>query len=69
MAAKRTYFTAKDMMSFSAYTHSDERRFKLQKECHEKVNKGMINPIPWSISERQVTQEDFEYWKENIHNK
>ena len=60
---KRSYYTKAEMIAFARYIVSDERRFQKQRECHEKIKKGMVNPTPWSISERQVTDEDFINWK------
>ena len=36
---------------------------ELSVQSLEKIKKGMVNPTPWSISERQVTDEDFINWK------
>jgi hypothetical protein len=65
----RSWLSKKEALSFAAYCHSDERRLKLQKECAAKVNAGTINPMPWSVLERIVTEEDFQHWKEHIQNK
>jgi hypothetical protein len=65
----RSWLSKKEAMSFSQYCHSDERRLKLQRECAVKVNAGTISPMPWSVLERVVTDEDFQYWKDNIQNK
>ena len=63
MKKQRTYFTKKDMLEFAQYCHSDERRLKKQIECREKIQKGTINPMPWSQAERIVEPQDLEDWK------
>jgi hypothetical protein len=61
--SKRTYFTKKDMISFSEYIVSDERRLKKQIECRDKINAGTINPMSWSQAERIIKPQDLEDWK------
>jgi CRISPR/Cas system-associated endonuclease Cas1 len=63
--AKRTYYTKAELMDFAKFTHSDDRRFKLQIELRDKIKKGMINPMPASLAERIVTEEDFNEWKKS----
>ena len=62
--AKKTYYTKADMLSFAKHIVSDERRLQKQIECREKIRKGTVNPIPWSIAERIVTVDDFNNWKD-----
>lgn len=59
----RSYYTKADLIDFAKHIVSDERRLRLQIECREKLKAGTINPIPWSIAERIVTEEDFREWK------
>ena len=63
MTKKRTYLTISESLEFAQWSHSDERRFKLQKELQQKIQKGMQNPTPLVIAVRQVTKEDLNDWK------
>lgn len=59
----RTYFTKAQMIDFAKFIVSDERRMKKQKECKQKLEAGMLDPIPWTILVRQVDEQDFVEWK------
>lgn len=63
MTKKRTYLTISESLEFAQWSHSDERRFKLQKELQQKIEQGMQNPTPLVIAVRQVTKEDLNEWK------
>ena len=60
---KRTYLTLTESLEFAQWTHSDERRFKLQRELKEKIDQGMQNPTPLVIAVRQVTKADLQEWR------
>ena len=63
MAKGKTYFTKADLISFGEYLLSDERRAKKQNATRAAANIGTIDPIPWSVSVRILTEEDFTDWK------
>ena len=63
MTKKRTYLTLSESLEFAQWSHSDERRFKLQKELAEKIEQGMQNPTPLVIAVRQVTKEDLDEFR------
>ena len=60
---KRTYLTKGDALSFARYIVSDERRGKLQREAAKHANDGVIGFTPWTMSLRQVSDQDFKDWK------
>jgi len=60
---KKSYFTKAELLAFAAYIVSDEWRLEKQRECRAKLEAGTINPMPWSLAERVVTNEDFKNWK------
>ena len=60
---KRTYLTKADALSFARYIVSDERRGKLQKDALKNANDGIIGFTPWTMLLRQITNQDFKYWK------
>lgn len=66
--AKKTYFTKSDLISFGEYLLSDERRAKKQRETREAQNSGTLDPIPWSVAVRMLTEQDFKDWKQKHEN-
>jgi len=63
--AKRSYVTHSEALEFAQWTHSESRRFKLQKELEEKIKQGFQNPTPLVIAVRQVTKKDYLEWQKN----
>lgn len=61
--SRKTYYTKKDLLSFGRFLLSDERRLQKQKEARAAIEAGTINPKPWTVTERILTPEDFEEWK------
>lgn len=61
--AKKSYFTKAELIDFGEWLLSDERRAKKQKETREAHGNGTLDPIPWSISVRILTEGDFKDWK------
>lgn len=67
--AKKTYYTKADLIDFGKFIFSDLRRGIKQKEARKSYEDGVINPIPWTVSERFVCENDFNLWKELKENK
>ena len=61
--SKKSYYSKADVLSFARFVVSDERRLQKQKECFAAVKAGTINPKPWTVTERIVTEDDFKQWK------
>lgn len=61
--SKKSYFTKADLINFGTFLLSDERRLIKQREAREAFKNGVINPKPWSVTERMLTPQDFEDWK------
>jgi len=59
----RTYLTKTEAIEFAQFTHSDERRARLQREALKKYKEGVSNFMPWTVAERFVTDDDFKAWK------
>lgn len=60
---KRTYLTKADALSFARYITSDERRFEHQKEAAKKAKAGILLFTPWTMTLRNINNQDFEKWK------
>lgn len=65
MPSKKTsYYTKADLIDFGKFLLSDDRRAKKQKESIKSAQMGTIDPLPWSVAVRILTEEDFKEWKE-----
>ena len=62
--AKRTYFTKADIVLAMEYAVSDDRRALKQAVARKAYEKKVINPLSWAASERVITAQDFEDFKE-----
>jgi len=64
MAKSKTYYTKADLMSFAEHLLGDERRAKFQKQTRQAGENGTLDPIPWAVRVRIVTEDDFKEWKQ-----
>lgn len=67
--SKKSYYSKADLISFARFIVSDERRLQKQKETRDALAAGTINPKPWTVTERIVTEDDFKDWKQKHESK
>ena len=60
----KTYYTKADLMLFAEYLLGDERRAKFHKQTREAAENGTLDPIPWAVRVRIVTDDDLKEWKQ-----